>query len=112
MPDALVTMTNRRRYVCQAGPCYETPAECRFFRMIGGDACGACFRGRWSEWDRWKLPDSYFDRASLTIPSATASAGMSTANEAIACRHLGMRVFAVALITNKVGSRFAVAYAD
>ncbi|KNB46022.1 purine nucleoside phosphorylase [Blastocystis sp. subtype 4] len=52
-------------YVCQSGPCYETPAECNFLRLIGGDA-----------------------------------AGMSTVNEVVACRHLGMRVFAVSLITN------------
>ena len=54
-------------YVCQSGPCYETPAECNFLRLIGGDA-----------------------------------AGMSTVNEVVACRHLGMRVFAVSLITNIV----------
>ena len=55
-------------YVCQSGPCYETPAECKFLQIIGGDACG-----------------------------------MSTVNEVIACRHLGMKVFAVSLITNIVG---------
>lgn len=27
-------------YVCQSGPCYETPAECNFLRMIGCDAAG------------------------------------------------------------------------
>lgn len=27
-------------YVCQSGPCYETPAECNFLRLIGCDACG------------------------------------------------------------------------
>ena len=27
-------------YVATSGPCYETPAEYRFFRMIGGDAVG------------------------------------------------------------------------
>ena len=27
-------------YVCQSGPCYETPAECNFLRVIGGDAAG------------------------------------------------------------------------
>lgn len=56
-------------YVCQSGPCYETPAECNFLRMIGCDA-----------------------------------AGMSTVNEVVACRHLDMKVFAISLITNIVGS--------
>lgn len=54
-------------YVCQSGPCYETPAECNFFRLIGCDA-----------------------------------AGMSTVNEVLAARHLGIKVFAVSLITNIV----------
>jgi purine-nucleoside phosphorylase len=27
-------------YVAVSGPCYETPAEYRFFRLIGGDAVG------------------------------------------------------------------------
>lgn len=27
-------------YVCQSGPCYETPAECNFLRLIGCDAAG------------------------------------------------------------------------
>ena len=58
-------------YVCQSGPCFETPAECHFLRMIGCDA-----------------------------------AGMSTVNEVVACRHLGMKVFAISLITNIVPSRF------
>ena len=30
------------------------------------------------------------------------AAGMSTVNEVVACRHLGMRVFAISLITNIV----------
>lgn len=27
-------------YVCQSGPCFETPAECNFLRLIGCDAAG------------------------------------------------------------------------
>jgi purine-nucleoside phosphorylase len=27
-------------YVYQSGPCYETPAECRMLRLMGGDAAG------------------------------------------------------------------------
>ena len=34
------------------------------------------------------------------------AAGMSTVNEVVACRHLGMKVFAISLITNIVPSRF------
>ena len=29
-------------YIVQAGPCYETIAECRYFRMIGADVTGGC----------------------------------------------------------------------
>lgn len=31
---------NRGVYVSTTGPCYETPAEYKFFRIIGGDAVG------------------------------------------------------------------------
>ncbi|MCO6450758.1 MAG: purine-nucleoside phosphorylase [Caldilineales bacterium] len=52
-------------YVGLAGPAFETPAEVRFLRMIGGDATG-----------------------------------MSTTNEAVAARYLGMRVLGFSGISN------------
>jgi len=53
-------------YVGIKGPSLETPAETRFFRMIGGDAIG-----------------------------------MSTTLEAIAARHMGMRILGLSCLTNK-----------
>jgi purine-nucleoside phosphorylase len=52
-------------YLHVSGPTYETPAEIRFFRLIGGDLVG-----------------------------------MSTVPEAIAARHMGVEVSALACITN------------
>jgi purine-nucleoside phosphorylase len=53
-------------YAGLLGPCYETPAEIRALRRLGGDAVG-----------------------------------MSTVTEVIAARQLGVRVLAVAAITNR-----------
>lgn len=52
-------------YIGGTGPSFETPAEYRFFHMIGGDAIG-----------------------------------MSTIPEVIVANHMGMKVFAVSVITN------------
>jgi xanthosine phosphorylase len=52
-------------YVGVMGPCFETPAEIRAFRTLGGDCVG-----------------------------------MSTVSEVIVARHCGLRVAAVAAITN------------
>ena len=56
-------------YVGVAGPTFETPAEVRMLRMLGGDV-----------------------------------AGMSTIPEVIMARHLGMRVLAVSVVTNRAGA--------
>jgi len=52
-------------YVGTSGPTFETPAEYRYFRIIGGDAVG-----------------------------------MSTVPEAITARHMGLKCFAVSVITD------------
>lgn len=52
-------------YVAVSGPTYETPAEYRYIRIIGGDAVG-----------------------------------MSTVPEVIAARHMGLRCFAVSIISD------------
>ena len=53
-------------YVGVRGPCLETPAETRAYRMMGGDAIG-----------------------------------MSTVPEAIAGKHMGMRILGLSCLTNK-----------
>lgn len=63
--DRLSIPIHRGVYVGFRGPTYETPAEVKMIRIIGGDAVG-----------------------------------MSTVPEAIAARHLGMRVVGISCITN------------
>ena len=63
--DELGVPLRRGIYAGLAGPAFETPAEVRFLRMIGGDATG-----------------------------------MSTTNEAVVARYLGMRVLGFSGISN------------
>jgi purine-nucleoside phosphorylase len=66
-------------YVGVPGPSFETPAEYRFYRLIGGDAIG-----------------------------------MSTLPEVIAARQLGIRCFAISIITNtiNVGTKISTAHKE
>lgn len=38
--DLRLTGMREGVYVCQTGPCFETVAECRMMRILGGDAAG------------------------------------------------------------------------
>jgi purine-nucleoside phosphorylase len=67
-----LSIAQKNNFTCSAGvycsvtgPCFETPAEYRYLRIIGGDAVG-----------------------------------MSTVPEVIVARHMNLRVFAIAVITD------------
>jgi purine-nucleoside phosphorylase len=38
--DLQLTGIREGVYVCQTGPCFETVAECRMMKMMGGDTAG------------------------------------------------------------------------
>ncbi|VDP81310.1 unnamed protein product [Echinostoma caproni] len=86
-------------YVHVGGPNYESPAECKFLRMVGADvvALSSCEESGIDLLPGGRLSDlKYAD----DIVLLSEDPGMSTVPEVLIARHCGLNVFAVSLVTN------------